>query len=147
MNKYLFFWISIIVLTFAIDQMIKIAFVSGLEWRSECFSLVLHYNTGVAFSMFAFLGPWLKWIQFGLIIVLLWIILKEHYYKVFLLPAGLVMGAAISNLLDRFIHLGVVDYFAWHCGFRFAIFNFADVMINLAVVLFLWQIFIQKRSL
>ncbi|OQR40624.1 signal peptidase II, partial [Aliarcobacter cryaerophilus] len=29
----------------------------------------------------------------------------------------------------------VVDYFAWHYMFEFAIFNFADVMIDLAVVI------------
>lgn len=147
MNRYLAYWVAIIVLIFIIDQAIKIAFVQGLGWRGECFSLVLHYNTGVAFSMFAFLGPWLKWIQLGLIVTLFWIIFKDNYYKVFLMPAGLVVGAALSNLFDRFIHIGVVDYFAWHCGFRFAIFNFADVMINLAVVLFLWQIFVNKKSL
>jgi signal peptidase II len=26
----------------------------------------------------------------------------------------------------------------WHCGFDFAVFNFADVMIDLAVVWLLW---------
>jgi signal peptidase II len=26
----------------------------------------------------------------------------------------------------------------WHCGFDFAVFNFADVMIDIAVVWLLW---------
>ncbi|DAB32382.1 MAG TPA: signal peptidase II, partial [Sulfurospirillum sp. UBA11407] len=38
---------------------------------------------------------------------------------------------------DRFIHGGVVDYFYWHRWFEFAVFNFADVMINIAVALIL----------
>ena len=42
-------------------------------------------------------------------------------------------------MLDRFIHGGVVDYVAWHKWFEFAVFNFADVMIDLAIVIFLWQ--------
>ena len=40
-----------------------------------------------------------------------------------------------GNILDRFTYGAVVDYFAWHYMFEFAIFNFADVMIDLAVVI------------
>jgi signal peptidase II len=35
---------------------------------------------------------------------------------------------------DRFVHEGVVDYVAWHCGFNYAVFNFSDVAIDIAVV-------------
>ena len=49
-------------------------------------------------------------------------------------PAGLLLGGAFSNIYDRFIHGGVVDMVYWHCGFNFAVFNFADVMIDVAVV-------------
>jgi signal peptidase II len=48
------------------------------------------------------------------------------------------VGAGFSNVYDRFIHGGVVDMVYWHCGFDFAVFNFADVMIDLAVVWLLW---------
>jgi len=40
-----------------------------------------------------------------------------------------------------------VDYVAWHCGFDFAVFNFADVMIDVAVGWFLiHQIWFAKES-
>jgi len=42
------------------------------------------------------------------------------------LAIGAVIGGAIGNLM-KIIREGVVDYVAWHCGFNFAIFNFADV--------------------
>jgi signal peptidase II len=48
-------------------------------------------------------------------------------------------AGGISNIIDRFIHGGVVDYVYWHCGFDFAIFNLADVLIDIAVVLIIWQ--------
>ncbi|ENE2172146.1 signal peptidase II, partial [Campylobacter coli] len=52
-----------------------------------------------------------------------------------------------SNLLDRFIHGGVVDMFFWHKWFHFAIFNVADVMINISVALILIkEIFIKKEK-
>jgi signal peptidase II len=45
---------------------------------------------------------------------------------------------AVSNILDRFLHIGVVDYIYWHCGFDFAIFNISDILINIAIVFILY---------
>lgn len=118
---------------FVIDQNIKSLFVEGFRYYGECIDLILVYNKGVAFSMFAFLDEWLKYIQLFLILgVLGYIIyLKELCYA---FPAGLLLGGAVSNIYDRFVHGGVVDMVYWHCGFDFAVFNFADVVIDIAVV-------------
>lgn len=118
---------------FIIDQNIKWLFVEGFRYYTECIDLILVYNRGVAFSMFAFLEESLKWIQIALLIGVvgytLW--LKK---KCYVLPVGIMIGAGFSNVYDRFIHGGVVDYVYWHCGFNFAVFNAADVMIDIAVV-------------
>lgn len=121
---------------FIIDQNIKTLFVDGWRYYTDCVDLILVYNKGVAFSMFAFLDESLKYIQLTLIIgVLAYIIyLREVCYAI---PAGLMLGGAFSNIYDRFAHGGVVDMVYWHCGFEFAVFNFADVMIDVAVVWFL----------
>jgi len=118
---------------FIIDQNIKTLFVDGWRYYTECIDLILVYNKGVAFSMFAFLDEWLKYIQLVLVVgVLIYILyLKEVCYA---FPSGLLLGGAFSNVYDRFIHGGVVDMVYWHCGFDFAVFNFADVMIDVAVV-------------
>lgn len=42
--------------TFIIDQNIKTLFVDGYYRAGECIDLVLHYNKGVAFSIFGVLG-------------------------------------------------------------------------------------------
>lgn len=126
---------------FIIDQNIKNIFVEGYYRAGECIDLELHYNKGVAFSMFEFLGPYLKWIQVTLIVGILFFIFKEGYIKRYAFPAGLLMGGALGNVYDRFIHGGVVDYVAWHCGFNFAVFNFADVAIDLAVVIILIMVY------
>jgi len=120
--------------TFIIDQNIKALFLEGYFRPGTCIDLELHFNKGVAFSMFAFMGPYLKWIQAVLIVVILSYVLKEGYMKRYAFPVGLLIGGALGNLYDRFMHEGVVDYVAWHCGFNFAVFNFADVAIDLAVV-------------
>ena len=127
--------------TFIIDQNIKMIFVEGYYRAGECIDLVLHYNKGVAFSMLAFLGPYLKWIQLVLVTVILFVIFKERYIERFAFPLGLLVGGALGNVYDRFLHEGVVDYVAWHCGFNFAVFNFADVMIDIAVVWILIMVY------
>jgi signal peptidase II len=117
---------------FIIDQNIKALFLDGYRHYGDCIDLTLVYNKGVAFSMFAFLETWLKWLQLLLIAgalgYVLW--LRKTCY---MLPTGILLGAGLSNVYDRFIHPGVVDYVFWHCGFEFAVFNFADVMIDVAV--------------
>ncbi|HHD78778.1 MAG TPA: lipoprotein signal peptidase [Epsilonproteobacteria bacterium] len=127
--------------TFIIDQNIKSLFVDGYYHAGSCINLELHYNKGVAFSMFAFLGPYLKWLQALLVIVLLFVIFKEGYLKRYAIPAGLLIGGALGNVYDRFVREGVVDYVAWHCGFNFAVFNYADVAIDIAIVIILVMVY------
>jgi len=119
--------------TFIIDQNIKSLFVEGYYRAGECIDLELHYNKGVAFSMFAFIGPYLKWIQSLLIIGIFFYVLKEDYLKRYAFPVGLLIGGALGNVYDRFVHEGVVDYIAWHCGFTYPVFNYADVAIDVAI--------------
>jgi len=117
---------------FIIDQYIKMLFVDGFRYYTQCIDFILVYNKGVAFSMFSFLDESLKYIQLVMVggILIYMIYLQKICYA---LPAGFMLGGAFSNIYDRFIHGGVVDMVYWHCGFNFAVFNFADVMIDVAV--------------
>ncbi len=137
-----FIFILLVVGTFIIDQNIKMLFVDGYYRAGDCIDLELHYNKGVAFSMLAFMGPYLKWIQSLLIVSMLYVIFKEGYLKRYAVPAGLLLGGALGNVYDRFVHEGVVDYVAWHCGFNFAVFNYADVVIDIAVVWILIMLYL-----
>lgn len=126
---------------FIIDQNIKMLFVEGFRYYTECIDLILVYNRGVAFSVFAFLDEYLKYIQLSIVggvLVYIYFIKKLCYA----FPAGLILGGAISNIYDRFVHGGVVDMVYWHCGFDFAVFNFADVMIDIGVV---WLLILNFR--
>lgn len=133
MLKALSILLVVLSAVFIADQYLKNIFLEGFRYYTECIDLILVFNKGVAFSMFAFLAGWLKWIQLalltGVVGYTLW--LKENRY---LVPVGIMVGAGLSNVADRFLHEGVVDYVYWHCGFDFAVFNFADVMIDIAVV-------------
>ena len=124
-----------------IDQAIKTIFLDGFRLYSPYIDLILVFNKGVAFSMFAFLEGALKWIQLTLLVGVigytLW--LKRTCY---LIPVGILVGSGLSNVADRFMHGGVVDYVYWHYGFNFAVFNAADVMIDFAV---LWLLLLNFR--
>jgi signal peptidase II len=120
--------------TFLIDQGIKTLFLEGYYREGSCIDLQLHFNEGVAFSMLSFLGPYLKWIQAVLIMGILVYLIREGFIKRYAFPVGLLIGGAFGNLYDRFVHGSVVDYVAWHCGFDFAVFNYADVAIDISIV-------------
>ncbi len=138
MLKKLLFSILGFILLVSFDQYIKFLFVNGFELKGECISLILAYNYGVAFSMFAFLQEYLKFIQIAIMIGgILYLFLNKNIFELYYIPTVLLLSGGVSNIYDRFIHGGVVDYIYWHCGFDFAIFNLADVLIDIAVLLIL----------
>jgi signal peptidase II len=151
MRQIIIFFL-VVVGTFVIDQNLKVMAmdaVNGAEYatilKGSCIDLELHYNRGVAFSMLAFLGDNLKWVQLALIVFIIGYVFYEGYIKRYAFAIGLIVGGALGNLYDRFIHQGVVDYVAWHCGFNFAVFNYADVMIDLGVGLILLMTYLEYR--
>jgi len=138
MLKKLFIFTALFIVLFFLDQYIKSLFVNGFENRGECISLILAYNYGVAFSMFSFLEENLKYIQIGIMVIgVIYLALNKDLFNLYYIPAALLLSGGVSNIYDRFIHGGVVDYVYWHCWFDFAIFNLADVLIDIAVVLIL----------
>ncbi|CAA6821714.1 MAG: Lipoprotein signal peptidase (EC [uncultured Sulfurovum sp.] len=152
MMRNIIVFLFVVVGTFIIDQAIKVwamDAVNGVEYavimEGSCINLELFYNRGVAFSMLASLGDNLKWLQLVLIIGIIAYVFYEGYLKQYAFAIGLIVGGALGNLYDRFLHEGVVDYVAWHCGFNFAVFNYADVMIDLGVAIILLMTFLEYR--
>ena len=153
MMRSLVIFFLVVVGTFIIDQNLKVMAmdaVNGMEYatilKGSCIDLELHYNRGVAFSMLAFLGDNLKWVQLVLILGIIAYVFYDGYLKKYAFAIGLIIGGALGNLYDRFIHEGVVDYVAWHCGFNFAVFNYADVMIDIGVAIILLLTYLEYRK-
>ena len=148
MKRELKLSITIFVVVFLIDQIVKFGF-ANLAWdvNGPYMSLKLAYNYGVAFSMFAFLEHYLKYIQLVLVLLgTLYLFKNPNVFKEYYIPTGLLYAGGLSNILDRFTYGGVVDYFYWHHWFEFAIFNIADVMIDLAVVIIIFKQIKQSRE-
>jgi len=132
LKEYLKFVIPLLIV-FSIDQYIKYIFIQGYRLNGDCISLILVYNKGVAFSMFAFLKEYLKYIQILILVAVFIYFIKDKILQNHKILTGILFGAGLGNIVDRFFREGVVDYVYWHCGFNFAVFNFADVMIDFSV--------------
>ncbi|EAK2539358.1 lipoprotein signal peptidase [Campylobacter upsaliensis] len=145
-KDYKIFW-SFFALVFVLDQIVKILTLRGMRYQSEYLDLTFALNTGVAFSMLSFFEYYLKYLHLAILLILFsYLFWQKEFLKEHIVAFGLMLGAGCSNLLDRFIHGGVVDMFFWHKGFEFAIFNVADVMINLSVALILIKEIFLKRG-
>lgn len=141
MKKELKITIAIFSIVFIIDQVVKYGFANlGWDVNGPYMSLKLAYNFGVAFSMFSFLAEYLKYIQLSMVIfAIIYLTKNRDVFKEYYIPIALLFAGGLSNILDRFTYGGVVDYFYWHYLFEFAIFNFADVMIDLGVVMIIFK--------
>lgn len=148
MSKELKIATTIFIVVFIIDQFVKFGF-ANLNWDLDgpYMSLKLAYNYGVAFSMFSFLEHNLKYIQLAIVLIAtLYLLKNQNVFKEYYFPIALLYAGGLSNILDRFTYGGVVDYFYWHYLFEFAIFNIADVMIDLAVVIIIYKQIKQSRE-
>ncbi len=97
--------------------------------------------------MFSFLQEYLKYIQIGIFLIgIVYLYFNKELINTYIYPIILLFAGGLSNILDRFIHGAVVDYIYWHCGFDFAIFNFADILIDISIALIFWINYKQNKQ-
>jgi signal peptidase II len=103
------------------------------------FDLTFSRNTGMAFSIFEDKAVLLTGIVsiINILILLYYLSLANNSLTVNL-GFSLIIAGGLSNLLDRYI-FGYVTDFINPTFVRFAIFNFADLLLNLGVLLLLFR--------
>ena len=143
LKKSLVFTITAIVAIVA-DQYVKTVILGGFRWQSEYISIIFVLNDGVAFSMLSFLQSYLKYIQIALLLFGIVYCASIGYIRKYALELGLIFGSGISNIYDRFMYGGVVDYVYYHHWFDFAVFNLADVLIDIGVLLIIIKLLKKK---
>ena len=98
------------------------------------FDLTLVYNPGAAFSFLANMGGVQKYIftilAFAISAWLTWAIKKGEFGRVGNWAAVCVIGGAMGNVIDRFVHGHVIDFllFYWQ-SYYYPAFNVADSFI------------------
>ncbi len=105
-------------------------------------------NTGIAFSMFSWLGEsWLIAIPAIIVLFVCYLAVRTQSHQwISRLGFALILGGAIGNLIDRTLLGHVVDYVLFHAGdWSFAIFNLADAFITVGAGLVLLQEIVDWR--
>ncbi|MEL0013011.1 MAG: signal peptidase II, partial [Alphaproteobacteria bacterium] len=106
------------------------------------FNLVPVWNKGVSFGMLGN-SETSRWILVGLalvIVVILVVWLVRAGSAVVLLALVLVIGGALSNVIDRVVFGAVVDFIDIHAfGWHWPAFNLADMSIVAGTALLLYD--------
>lgn len=127
---------GIAVVVLALDQGAKIAVERELT-RGESVSVLgpldftLTYNDGIAFGIASGAGPLVILFALVALVALGWFVASAPPGWPTAVAAGLILGGALGNLVDRLTRGDVVDFVslpAWPA------FNLADVSITVGVV-------------
>ena len=131
-------WVACIV--FVLDQITKYWIVQVLDLKAvrsievvpPYLNLEMAWNTGINFGAFAGASKWI-WIAVALVIVgaVLWWVRTDPQGRWQKVSAGLLVGGALGNVIDRLIYGAVADFLNMSCcGFTNPTsFNVADIAV------------------
>ena len=165
------FWLllGLAALVIALDQWAKYAILTHFAYGetlplTSFFDLTLTYNQGAAFGFLHQAGGWQRWLLsalgIGVSLWITWWLRWQGGAKLFRFSLALIMGGALGNVIDRFIHDGVVvDFLDFHLAQpyelnilghqwllqHFPAFNLADSAITCGVALLLLEGYIEHR--
>ena len=126
-----------------LDQVIKVLVTSNMKVGSSItiiprfFEIYYLQNKGAAFSSFQGMRYILILISFIIFIGLIKHIKSSKITKkVEIISLGIIMGGIVGNLIDRILYGYVIDYLSFtFFGYSFAVFNLADSLIVIGVIL------------
>lgn len=141
-------------ITFALDQASKWGVVQYLNLKElgeldvipPLLNLRMAWNEGVNFGLFSNSTDIMRWVLIavavGISAWVLWWVRAERAGRLAMISAGLLVGGALGNVIDRVIYGAVADFLNMSCcGFENPYsFNVADVAIfagALGLVLFM----------
>ncbi len=144
-------WLIISLVVIVLDQLTKRAITNALVFGESreltaFFNLVLAYNKGAAFSLFATASGWQRvfFMTVGMVasVVIIYLLRKHAGQVLFCLALSLVLGGALGNLWDRAVLGHVIDFLDFHyADYHWPAFNVADSAITLGVVLLILDSF------
>jgi signal peptidase II len=144
-SRSLLFWLLLALVIIVADQFTKTLILGHFQLGdsklvTSFFNVVRVHNTGAAFSFLAGASGWQRYFFIGLglaaTVFIIWMLKKYPTQTLFCLAVTLIMGGALGNVIDRFLHGYVVDFIQVHWGgWYFPSFNIADSAITTGAVL------------
>ena len=115
------------------------------------FNLVLVFNKGAAFSLFASAPGWQTPLlaTFALVAaaIVSVLIVRNAQRRLMCVGLALILGGALGNLIDRLRFGSVVDFLDFHAlGWHWPAFNVADSGISVGAVLLILEGFVHHEK-
>ncbi|CAB1275140.1 signal peptidase II [Candidatus Nitrosacidococcus tergens] len=140
----MFKWLNLSLLIIVADQIAKYLAEANLSLYQPVaifpfFNLTLAHNPGAAFSFLADAGGWQRWFFLAIAlmvscILFIWLYKTKNNNLKESLPISLILGGAIGNIIDRFIHGYVIDFIdLYYKNWHWPAFNIADSAITVGV--------------
>ena len=146
-------WFALAAAIVVADQLTKWAvlanFADGERRELTGFlNLVLVYNKGAAFSMFADAAGWQTPLLAGFALVAAvvvgYLIVRNPAKRLLCLGLALILGGALGNLIDRLRYGQVVDFLDFHAwGWHWPAFNVADSAICVGAAVLILEGFVR----
>ena len=107
---------------FALDQVTKFYVVQGLDLYTRqridvlppWFNLRMAWNQGINFGLFSSNADLARWLLIALALVIsIWVwrwVRREPHSRIVKVSAGLLIGGAMGNVLDRILYGAVADF-------------------------------------
>lgn len=139
-------WLALACLAIALDQVTKTYFNTNYHYGEVrevipgFFNFTLVYNPGAAFSFLADAGGWQKYLFTLLAFVVVgWLgqgIWRGRFSMMMNFAAALIIGGALGNVFDRWLHGHVVDFLQFYYrSWYYPSFNIADTCICIGAAL------------
>lgn len=137
-----------------IDQVIKSIIIQKMDFNQSIsviknfFSLTLIKNEGVAFGLLDKMPEVTFTLSFCIVIIIfIEVLKKKNFTKMQIIYISMIVGGAIGNLIDRLRYSVVIDYLDFKIfGYNFPIFNFADTLIVIGVIIYIIDIFRGEKN-
>ena len=154
-NKNLIINFLIILCIFAIDRISKIYVIFKNEkslstelFESKYLNINLIWNEGIAFGLLSFDEKLYYNLLTSLIclitLILLWMIIRTKGIEK--LAFIMIFGGSLGNIFDRLYYSSVPDFIDIHfSNFHWFIFNVADIIISLGVILLVYLEIFKKK--
>ena len=151
-------WFALSAAIVAADQLTKWLVLGYFENRyprvelTGFFNLVLVFNKGAAFSLFAQAAGWqtplLAAFALAAAVIVSVLIVRNPGRGLLCLGLALILGGALGNLIDRLRFGHVVDFLDFHAlGWHWPAFNVADAAICVGVALIVLDgLFARRRN-
>ena len=150
-------WFGLAAAVIAADQLTKwlvLGYFANRAPHQELtgfLNLVLVFNKGAAFSLFAQAPGWqapvLSAFAVAAAIVVGVFIVRSPGRQILCLGLALILGGAIGNVIDRLRFGQVVDFLDFHAlGWHWPAFNVADSAISIGAVILILEGFIRREK-